>query len=82
VNGYFKTKMPIQWKIAIMFDGDNREWLVRETGLVFTLKKLNSQVFVGRTKEGFSMPKTMNGHSPWTMERQMAVDWCPLWLMV
>src|SRR6186713_3507523 len=57
VNGYFKTKMPIQWKLAIMFDGDNREWLVRETGLVFTLNKFNSQVYIGRTKEGFSMPK-------------------------
>jgi phosphate-selective porin OprO/OprP len=78
VNGYFNTKMPIQWKLAIMYDGNNKEWLVRETGLVFTLKKLNSQVFVGRTKEGFSMPKIMNGHSPWTMERQMAVDLVPI----
>ena len=78
VNGYFKTKMPIQWKLAIMFDGDNREWLVRETGLVFTLKKINSQVYIGRTKEGFSMPKIMNGHSPWTMERQMALDLIPI----
>jgi phosphate-selective porin OprO/OprP len=78
VNGYFNTKMPIQWKIAVMFDGVNREWLVRETGLVFTLKKLNSQVFVGRTKEGVSIPKTMNGHSPWSNERQMALDLIPI----
>ena len=78
LGGKFNTKLPLAWKTAIMWDGDNEEWLVRETGLVIGLPKLNSQVFIGRTKEGFSMPKIMNGHSPWGIERQPAVDLIPI----
>jgi phosphate-selective porin OprO/OprP len=35
-------------------------------------------IFVGRTKEGFSMNKVMNGYAGWTMERQMALDVIPI----
>src|SRR4030095_16094358 len=76
-SGYFRN-LPIQWKLAVMYDGNDDEWLIRESGLVFTLKKFSSTLFIGRTKEGFSMPKIMNGHSPWTMERQMAIDLIPI----
>ena len=37
-----------------------------------------SYFFVGRTKEGFSMNKVMNGYAGWAMERQMAIDVIPI----
>jgi phosphate-selective porin OprO/OprP len=39
---------------------------------------LFGHIFVGRTKEGYSLVKVMNGHSPWTAERQMALDVIPI----
>jgi len=33
---------------------------------------------VGRTKEGFSMSKVMNGYAGWALERQMAIDVIPI----
>ncbi|HEX3079858.1 MAG TPA: porin, partial [Puia sp.] len=38
----------------------------------------NSYFFVGRTKEGFSMSKVMNGYAGWALERQMAIDVIPI----
>jgi phosphate-selective porin OprO/OprP len=40
--------------------------------------ELFGHIFIGRTKEGYSMVKVMNGHSPWTAERQMALDVIPI----
>jgi phosphate-selective porin OprO/OprP len=40
--------------------------------------ELSGHIFVGRTKEGFSLNKVMNGYAGWTMERQMALDVIPI----
>jgi phosphate-selective porin OprO/OprP len=40
--------------------------------------EISSYFFVGRTKEGFSMNKVMNGYAGWAMERQMAIDVIPI----
>ncbi len=77
-SGVLKTKRAISWKFAYMWDGDNDKWLLRETGVTIGVPELSGNFFIGRTKEGFSMPKVMNGHSPWTNERQMAVDPIPI----
>jgi phosphate-selective porin OprO and OprP len=77
-SGVFKTKRSLSFKFAYMWDGNNQEWLLRESGLTIGVPELFGHIFVGRTKEGFSMPKVMNGHSPWTNERQMAVDVIPI----
>jgi phosphate-selective porin OprO/OprP len=50
----------------------------RETGVMVGVPELWGNIFVGRTKEGFSMNKVMNGFSGWTMERQMAIDVIPI----
>jgi phosphate-selective porin OprO/OprP len=76
-SGVFKTKREFSWKFAYMYDGDKDEWLVRESGLTIGVPELAGRFFIGRTKEGYSMVKVMNGHSPWTMERQMAIDAVP-----
>jgi phosphate-selective porin OprO/OprP len=77
-SGVFKTKRPLSWKFAYMWDGNVDQWLLRETGLTVGLPELHSNVFIGRTKEGYSMVKVMNGHSPWSYERIMAIDAIPI----
>lgn len=72
------TKRPISWKLAYMYDGNAKTWLIRETGITVGVPELKGDIFVGRTKEGFSMVKVMNGHSPWGFERQMALDPIPI----
>ncbi|HEY6506317.1 MAG TPA: porin, partial [Chitinophagaceae bacterium] len=53
-------------------------WMVRETGITVGVPELAGHIFIGRTKEGYSLVKVMNGHSPWTSERQMALDVIPI----
>lgn len=77
-SGVFKTKRSLAWKFAYMWDGDNDKWLLRETGLTIGVPELFGHIFIGRTKEGFSLIKVMNGHSPWTNERLMAIDVIPI----
>jgi phosphate-selective porin OprO/OprP len=77
-SGALKTKRTIAWKFAYMYDGDDKVWMLRESGVTIGVPELAGHIFVGRTKEGYSMVKVMNGHSPWTSERQMALDVIPI----
>ena len=62
-SGQFKTKRSISWRAGIMYDGTSDTWLVRETGIMVDVPEVSSYFFVGRTKEGFSMNKVMNGYA-------------------
>jgi phosphate-selective porin OprO/OprP len=73
-----KSKRYLAYKFAYMYDGDKKVWMIRETGLTIGVPELKGNIFVGRTKEGFSMIKVMNGHSGLTNERQMALDPAPI----
>lgn len=77
-NGQLTTKRIISWKIGLMYDGPNREWLMRESGVTIAIPEISGHIFVGRTKEGYSLNKVMNGYAGWTMERQMALDVIPI----
>jgi phosphate-selective porin OprO and OprP len=77
-SGKLNTKRTLAWKFAFMWNGDTEDWLVRETGLTIGVPELAGHIFIGRTKEGYSMVKVMNGHSPWSYERQMALDVIPI----
>ena len=77
-SGRIKSERTLSWKFAFMWDGNLDQWLVRESGVIVGVPELAGHIFVGRTKEGFSMVKVMNGHSPWTAERQMAIDLIPI----
>jgi phosphate-selective porin OprO/OprP len=77
-SGVFKNRRDLSWKIGFMYDGDKKVWLLRETGFTIGLPELFGYIFLGRTKEGYSMVKVMNGHSPWTAERQMTLDVIPI----
>ena len=75
---FLKTKRYVAWKFAYMYDGDKEVWMVRESGVTIGVPELAGHIFIGRTKEGFSMIKVMNGHSGVTNERQMALDPIPI----
>ncbi len=78
LNGKFKTSRPITWSIGYMYDGVDDQWRWRQTGVNFGLPEISSKLFLGRTKEGYSMVKVMTGYHPWGMERQPALDFVPI----
>lgn len=78
LSGKLTTRRNITWKAGLMYNGDTREWLFRETGVMVAVPELSGSVFVGRTKEGFSLNKVLNGYAGWTVERQMALDVIPI----
>ncbi|HEX6848832.1 MAG TPA: porin [Chitinophagaceae bacterium] len=77
-SGVSKIRRTISWKAGFMYDGDQKVWLLRETGLTIGVPEAFGHIFIGRTKEGYSMIKVMNGHSGITAERQMALDVIPI----
>lgn len=78
MSGRFKIKRDVTWKAGIMYDGTANGWFVRETGVMVAIPKLSGHIFIGRTKEGFSLNKVMVGYAGWTQERQMALDVIPI----
>jgi phosphate-selective porin OprO and OprP len=69
-----KFDRAVTWSTGIMYDGPTDSWLLRETGVMVDVPELWGQIFVGRTKEGFSLNKVMSGYSGWTMERSTISD--------
>lgn len=78
LSGKLSSKRNITWKAGLMYNGDTKEWLFRETGVMVSVPELWGSIFVGRTKEGFSLNKVLNGYAGWTAERQMALDVIPI----
>jgi phosphate-selective porin OprO and OprP len=64
-----KFKRKVTWSAGIMFDGLTNSWLLRETGVMIAVPELWGNIFIGRTKEGFSLNKVMVGYAGWTVER-------------
>ena len=73
-RGRFKTERPLTWTVGYMYSGTNDEWWFRQTGIQIGFPKAQGQLFIGRTKEGYSMIKTMTGYHPWTQERSFGLD--------
>ena len=69
LSGRFGFERPITWSAGIMYDGANKEWVMRQTGIMVAVPEIWGHVFVGRTKEGFSLNKVMIGYGGWTHER-------------
>jgi phosphate-selective porin OprO/OprP len=74
LKGRFKLDRPVTWTCGIMYDGANDAWLFRETGIMIAVPELWGHLFLGRTKEGFSLNKVMTGYAGWTMERATVND--------
>ncbi|HET9833410.1 MAG TPA: hypothetical protein VFP91_16940, partial [Vicinamibacterales bacterium] len=74
IKGGFKSKRPITFSVGLMWDMPTQSVLVRETGIMIAAPELFGSIFIGRTKEGFSLNKVMVGYAGWTMERTEAND--------
>ena len=68
-KGKFKFKREVSWSAGLMYDGPSGNLFWRETGVMVAVPELWGHLFVGRTKEGFSLNKVMVGYAGWTMER-------------
>jgi phosphate-selective porin OprO/OprP len=68
------TERDVTWSAGIMWDEANERWAIRQTGVMVELPRIASNVFIGRTKEGFSLNKVMVGYHGWTHERAPASD--------
>ena len=56
------------------YDKAKDDWRFRQTGLMVEVRKAHGNLFVGRTKEGFSTSKIMVGYQGWTNERATIND--------
>jgi phosphate-selective porin OprO/OprP len=74
LKGRLKFKRSVTWTCGIMYDGATDSWLFRETGIMVAVPELWGHLFIGRTKEGFSLNKVMSGYAGWTMERATITD--------
>jgi phosphate-selective porin OprO/OprP len=68
------TERDVTWSAGIMWDEANERWAWRQSGVMVELPKLSSSVFIGRSKEGFSLNKVMVGYHGWTHERAPVSD--------
>jgi phosphate-selective porin OprO/OprP len=73
-RGRLKFKRPTTWSAGIMYDAGNDEWVFRQTGIMVAVPEIWGDIFVGRTKEGFSLNKVMIGYAGWSMERSPMSD--------
>ncbi len=78
LSGKFKTKREITFKMGIMYDGNDKSWYMRETGILIKMPEMSGHIFIGRTKEGYSLSKIMVGYAIWNTERLAAIDIIPI----
>jgi phosphate-selective porin OprO/OprP len=75
LSGKFpQFKKSVTYSVGIMYDAPSHSWLIRQTGIMVALGEKWGHLFVGRTKEGFSLNKVMTGYDGWTMERATVND--------
>jgi phosphate-selective porin OprO/OprP len=73
-GGFPSLSRAVTWTCGVMYDGATGSWLFRETGVMVAVPEIWGHVFLGRTKEGFSLNKVMSGYSGWTLERATMSD--------
>ena len=73
-RGRLKFKRQTTWSAGIMYDAGNDKWVFRQTGIMVAVPEIWGDIFVGRTKEGFSLNKVMIGYAGWGMERAPISD--------
>ena len=72
-----KGKLPIPrvtYTLGYMYDKAKDSWRFRQTGFMVDVKEAHGNLFIGRTKEGFSTSKIMVGYQGWTNERATIND--------
>jgi phosphate-selective porin OprO/OprP len=73
----FKGTIPlpgVSYTLGYMYDKAKDSWRFRQTGIMVDVPRLHGNIFLGRTKEGFSTSKIMVGYQGWTNERATIND--------
>lgn len=70
----FTTDDRLTYTLGYMYDKAKDTWRWRQTGLMLKIPEIYGEVFVGRSKEGFSTSKIMVGYQGFTMERAAIND--------
>ena len=73
-SGRLNFKRATTWSAGVMYDAVNDKWAMRQTGIMVAVPEIWGHLFVGRTKEGFSLNKVMVGYGGWTIERAQMSD--------
>ena len=73
-SGRLNFKRATTWSAGVMYDAANDKWAMRQTGVMVAVPEIWGHIFVGRTKEGFSLNKVMIGYGGWTIERAQMND--------
>jgi phosphate-selective porin OprO and OprP len=73
-SGRLNFKRPTTFSAGVMYDAANDKWAMRQTGVMVAVPEIWGHLFVGRTKEGFSLNKVMIGYGGWTIERAQMND--------
>ena len=73
-KGRFPAVPGLSYTLGYMYDAAINDWRFRQTGLMLDVPRLHGNIFVGRTKEGFSTNKLMVGYDGWTSERSAIND--------
>ena len=73
-KGGFPTLPRLSYTLGYMYDGAAQTWRFRQTGLMLNVPELFGEIFVGRTKEGFSTNKINVGPTNPTVERAAISD--------
>jgi phosphate-selective porin OprO and OprP len=74
LKGRFPTLPRLSYTIGYMYDANIESWRFRQTGLMLDVPEVRGNLFIGRTKEGFSTNKMMVGYHGWTNERAATSD--------
>lgn len=74
LKGRFPTLPRLSYTLGYMYDAGIEEWRFRQTGFMVDVPELGGNLFIGRTKEGFSTNKAMVGYHGWANERATAND--------
>jgi len=72
LKGRFAFSKRLSYTLGYMYDAPTQTWRFRQTGIMVDAPELGGNLFIGRTKEGFSTNKLMVGYFGWTMERSAA----------
>ncbi|WP_161965963.1 OprO/OprP family phosphate-selective porin [Steroidobacter cummioxidans] len=74
LKGKFPKLPRLSYTVGYMYDAAAKSWRFRQTGLMLDIPEFGGDLFVGRTKEGFSTNKAMVGYHGWVNERSAAND--------
>ncbi|HTR56298.1 MAG TPA: hypothetical protein VMJ10_36745, partial [Kofleriaceae bacterium] len=72
LKGQVELLPRVSYTLGYMYDAADQDWRFRQTGIMIAVPELDGQIFVGRTKEGFSTNKLMVGYNGFTIERAAA----------